>query len=161
VNKDTINQSLIYDELGLSPIWVLGSSKTQTQETTHSSNEILIYLKRIKLQKHNVLFIAPIHSLSDDSELDLLKRISTYLDTLCDKSEEVNELEKIEKSEFLNKLGDSEYLVFLDDQYNNSINIKSLTIPSIASVSLKEMVENPERKRKLWQDIKKLLKLIN
>jgi hypothetical protein len=161
MNKDKISQSLIYDELGLSPLWILTKNHTQSISELETSKEASIYLKRIKSHGHNILFIAPIFDISDDIELELLKKISNYLDTLCDNSNDLKPLEQIKENALSSRLGNSEYVVILDQNSENPINIENSTIPTLSSPSLKEMVEKPEKKKKLWQDIKELLKSIN
>ncbi len=161
MSEDRISQSLIYDELGLSPLWILTKNHTQAISELETSEEISIYLKRIKSHGHNILFIAPIFDISDGIELELLKKISDYLDTLCDKSYDLKPLEQIKENALISMLGDSEYLVILDQNSENPINIENSTISTLSSPSLKEMVEKPEKKKKLWQDIKELLKSIN
>ena len=83
------------------------------------------------------------------------------MDTLCEKSYDLKPLEQIKENTLISMLGDSEYSVLLDHNSENPINIENFTIPSLSSPSLKEMVEKPEKKKKLWQDIKELLKSIN
>ena len=161
MNKDRISQSLVYDELGLSPVWILTKNHTQIIKAVEKSEEISIYLKRIKSHGYNILFIAPISNICDGIELELLKKISNYLDTLCDKPEYLKPLEQIKENTLKSMLGDSEYIVTLDQNSENPINIENFTIPTLSSASLKEMVEKPEKKKKLWQDIKELLKSIN
>ena len=161
MNKDRISQALVYDEIGLSPLWMLTKNHTQAISELETSEEISIYLKRIKSHGQNILFIAPIFDISDGIELELLKKISNYLDTVCDKSDELKPLEHIKINALVSSLGDSEYLVILDQNFENLINTENLNIPTLSSPSLKEMVEKPEKKKKLWQDIKELLKSIN
>jgi len=161
MNKDRISQSLVYDEIGLSPLWMLTKNHTQAISELETSEEISIYLKRIKSHGQNILFIAPIFDISDGIELELLKKISNYLDTVCDKSDELKPLEHIKINALVSSLGDSEYLVILDQNFENLINTENLNIPTLSSPSLKEMVEKPEKKKKLWQDIKELLQSIN
>jgi len=161
MNKDRISQALVYDEIGLSPLWMLTKNHTQAISELETSEEISIYLKRIKSHGQNILFIAPIFDISDGIELELLKKISNYLDTVCDKSDELKPLEHIKINALVSSLGDSEYLVILDQNFENLINTENLNIPTLSSPSLKEMVEKPEKKKKLWQDIKELLQSIN
>ena len=160
MNKDIINESLIYNELGLSPIWVTLPKKDEVESNQLATNLSVFYLKTIKLDNHNILFIAPIFNSSDTIELELFKKISVYLDTLSDKLSQLQPLKIIQESELISEMESCERLIFLEQGIDKLIEKENLNIPYITSVSLKEMVENPEKKRKLWQDIKELSKSI-
>jgi len=161
MNKDIIKESLIYDELGLSPLWVTLPKKVDVKEGRLPTKENMLNVKKIKLGDLNVLFIAPIFNTSDTTELELFKKISTYLDTLSDKSKQREPLKMIQELKLEREIQLCEHLIFLEHGLDKLIEKENLTIPYISSVSLKEMVENPEKKRKLWQDIKELSKSIN
>ena len=159
MNKDIINESLIYDELGLNPIWVTLLKKREVKKNQSPTNLAIFYLKKINLDKNIILFVAPIFNSSDAIELKLFKKISNYLDTLSNKLTQLQPLKIIQESELEIEIKLCEYLIFLEQGQDKLIEKENLTIPYISTVSLKEMIENPEKKRKLWQDIKELSKL--
>ena len=106
-----------------------------------------------------MLFIAQISNSSDTIELELFKKISVYLDTLSNKlSQPATDKNNAQEAELASEIQLCEHLIFLEQGLDKVIKKENLTIPYISSVSLKEMVENPEKKRKLWQDIKELIK---
>ena len=160
MNKDIINESLIYNELGLSPIWVTLPKKDEVESNQLATNLSIFYLKTIKLDDHNILFIAPIFNSSDTIELELFKKISAYLDTLSDKLRQLQPIKIAKESELASEMELCDYLILLEQGLDMVIEKENFTTPYISSVSLKEMVENPEKKRKLWQDIKELTKSI-
>ena len=159
MNKDIINESLIYDELGLNPIWVTLLKKREVKKNQSPTNLAIFYLKKINLDKNIILFVAPIFNSSDAIELKLFKKISNYLDTLSNKLTQLQPLKIIQESELEIEIKLCEYLIFREQGQDKLIEKENLTIPYISTVSLKEMVENPEKKKKLWQDIKELSKL--
>ena len=156
MNKNIIKESLVYDELGLSPIWIPLPKKVEDESAQLPTNPSIFYLKKIKLNDLNVSFLAPIFNSSDTGELELFKKISVYLGTLSDKLNQLQPLKISEQSELVSEIKSSEYLIFLEQGLDKLIDKENLTIPYISSVSLKEMVKSPEKKKKLWQDIKEL-----
>ena len=158
MNKDIINESLIYDELGLSPIWVTHPKKVEVKNDKLPTKKNIFNLKKIELDNLNVLFIAQISNSSDTIELELFKKISVYLDTLSNKLSQPESIKIAQEAELASEIQLCEHLIFLEQGLDKVIKKENLTIPYISSVSLKEMVENPEKKRKLWQDIKELIK---
>ena len=47
---------MVYDELGLSPLWVTLSKESKIEKNELPTNSSLIYLKKIKLEDNNILF---------------------------------------------------------------------------------------------------------
>ena len=160
MNKDIIKESLIYDELGLSPIWVTLPKKVEVKDEKLTTKGYILNVKKIRLNDLNVLFVAPIFNSSDTIELELFKKISAYLDTLSNKLKQLQPLKIIQASELASEMQLCEHLIFLEQGLDKLIEKDTVTIPYVTSVSLKVMVENPEKKRKLWQDIKELAKSI-
>ena len=156
--NNKINESMVYDELGLSPLWVTLSKESKIEKNELPTNSSLIYLKKIKLEDNNILFIALTSKSSETLEIDLFKKISAYLNQLSDKFIKPQPLQVVQEAELLTQMATCDQLIFLEQGLDKLIEKKSLTIPYISSVSLKEMIENPEKKRKLWQDIKELSK---
>ena len=160
MNKGIIKESLIYDELGLSPIWLTLPKKVEVKKEQLPTKGQIFNLKKIELDDLNVLFIAPIFNSFDTIELELFKKISTYLDTLSNKLRQLQPIKITQESELASEIELCDHLIFLEQGLDKLVEKENLTIPYISSISLKEMVENPEKKRKLWQDIKKLIKSI-
>ena len=161
MNKDIIKESLIYDELGLSPIWVTLPKKVEVKDEKLTTKGYILNVKKIRLNDLNVLFVAPIFNSSDTIELELFKKISNYLDTLSNKLRQLQPIKITQEPDLASEMELCDHLIFLEQGLDKEIEKQNLTIPYISSVSLKEMVENPEKKRKLWQDIKELTKSIN
>lgn len=156
MNKDIIKESLIYEELELSPLWTSLSNRKDPVSNESPDNFNNFYTKRVELKKCIILLIALINDVSGDLELDLLKKISAYFDTLNNKLTQPQPIKNIKEASLMNEMISCDQLIFLEGGLAKKIDKKGLTIPFISSVSLKAMVENPEKKRKLWQDIKKL-----
>ena len=112
------------------------------------------------LKNLNYLLIAPNFELSKENEFNLFKKISLYLDTLSDDEEQQNNIKQIKQSELKLEINTANSLIFLEQGLSIKFDKKDLTIPYIISISLNEMIKNPEKKRKLWQDIKDLLESI-
>ena len=160
MTKDLIDQSLIYEELGLSPIWLATSKKEEFKKKLTSNDSPIFFLKRFMLKNLNYLLIAPNFELSKENEFNLFKKISLYLDTLSDDEEQQNNIKQIEQSELKLEINSANSLIFLEQGLSIKFDKKDLTIPYIISISVNEMIKNPEKKRKLWQDIKDLLESI-
>jgi len=158
MNKEIVHKVLIYKELGLSPIWKSLPKKEEVRREQLPTNLSIVYLKKIKLETRNILFIAPVFNSSEAIELELFKKISVYLDRLSDKLSQPQPLKIIQESELVSEMSSCDRLILLEEGLDKLIEKENLAIPYISSVSLKEMVKNPEKKRKLWQDIKELSK---
>ncbi|MAS00185.1 MAG: hypothetical protein CMH24_02320 [Nitrosomonadales bacterium] len=160
MTRDLLDNSIIMEELGLSPIW-LSASKKEVVKKELASDDLRFYLKKIVLQNINYLLIAPIYNSSNENELNLFIRICSYLDTLSNNSDQLNDIKQIKQSEVELKIKSANSLIFLEQGIERQFDKKELIIPYIVSISLYEMIKNPEKKRKLWQDIKDLLESIN
>ena len=160
MTKDLIDQSLIYEELGLSPIWLANSKKEEVKKKSTINDSPIFFLKRFMLENLNYLLIAPNFDLSNENEFNLFKKISSYLDTLSDNEEQQNNIKQTNQSEIEFAMKSADSLIFLEQGLSIQFDKKDLVIPYIISISLSEMIKNPEKKRKLWQDIKDLLESI-
>ena len=94
MTKDLIDQSLIYKELGLSPIWLANSKKEEVKKKSTINDSPIFFLKRFMLENLNYLLIAPNFDLSNENEFNLFKKISSYLDTLSDDEEQQNNIKQ-------------------------------------------------------------------
>ena len=150
MNENIIDESFIYEELGLLPLWI-ELPKKQLKKNELSTN---LYIKKFVINQNTILLIAQIFNLPNSIELELFQKISMYIDTLSNK---LTQPKSIKESDLSGEIRSSDYLMFLGDDISKQINKKeNLNLPNISSISLKEMIENPEKKRKLWQDIKDL-----
>ena len=55
MTKDLIDQSLIYEELGLSPIWLANSKKEEVKKKSTINDSPIFFLKRFMLENLNYL----------------------------------------------------------------------------------------------------------
>ena len=70
------------------------------------------------------------------------------------------ESQMIEAAVIKNEINLCDFVFFLEQDLQGEIKEIVTTKPFMTSVSLKEVIEKPEKKRKLWQDIKELIKVI-
>ena len=135
-------------------------TKDLIDQSLTSNDSVKFFLKKIMIQNLNYLLIAPIFELSNENEFNLFKKISSYLDTLSDDEEQQNNIKQTNQSEIEFAMKSADSLIFLEQGLSIQFDKKDLVIPYIISISLSEMIKNPEKKRKLWQDIKDLLESI-
>lgn len=161
---DDNEESIVYDVLGLKPFWIetQNSNKPHNQSPSGEKKDLKkkFLLKEVKINNQSCLFVAPcsfIDSLAS-LEYELFKKISAYINTIGEsnkKNPEIMEVAGVKSETDL-----SDFIFFLGQDLPVELKEIDTTNSFMASIALEEMIENPEKKRKLWQDIKELIKVI-
>lgn len=163
--NDNNKESLVYEVLGLKPFWVETQSKDKPSNQTDSegkkySSKKKYLLKEVKINNQSCLFIAPYSFMTSLASLEhkLFEKISGFISTIGDPDKKESQM--IEATVIKNEINLCDFVFFLEQDLQGEIKEIVTTKPFMTSVSLKEVIENPEKKRKLWQDIKELIKVI-
>ena len=163
--SDSNNESLVYEVLGLKPFWVETQSKDKPSNQTDSegkkySSKKKYLLKEVKINNQSCLFIAPYSFMTSLASLEhkLFEKISGFISTIGDPDKKESQM--IEATVIKNEINLCDFVFFLEQDLQGEIKEIVTTKPFMTSVSLKEVIEKPEKKRKLWQDIKELIKVI-
>ncbi len=152
---DQVDYSLVYQELGLNPIW------KEKLQTDNLKKEICFYQK-FSLNSNTVFFIG----LTDEKEIiskqKLFANISNYLclinENTAEKYKKTSQeclISLEQKPDFILLLADNDYSLSDDllNVYNSSKVIKSKT-------SMVDMIRDTKNKEILWQDIRLLINKI-
>ena len=163
--NDNNKESLVYEVLGLKPFWVEKQSKDKLNNQAYSeekkySSEKKYLLKEVKIDNQSCLFIAPYSFMTSFASLEhkLFEKISGFISTMGDSGKKESQM--IEAAVIKNEINLCDFVFFLEQDLHEEIKEMVTTKPFMTSVSLKEVIEKPEKKRKLWQDIKELIKVI-
>jgi hypothetical protein len=163
--NDNNKESLVYEVLGLKPFWVETQSKDKPSNQTDSegkkySSKKKYLLKEVKINNQSCLFIAPYSFMTSLASLEhkLFEKISGFISTIGDPDKKESQM--IEATVIKNEINLCDFVFFLEQDLQGEIKEIVTTKPFMTSVSLKEVIEKPEKKRKLWQDIKELIKVI-
>ena len=158
-------ESLVYDVLGLKPFWI----ETQDKYKPHNQSALgekkdpkkKYLLKEVKINNQSCLFVAPCSFISSFASLEykLFKKISVYIDTIGESNKTDSEM--IGLAGVKSGMDSCDFIFFLGQDLPVELKEIDTTNSFMASVALIEVIENPEKKRKLWQDIKELIKVIN
>lgn len=150
-----IDQTLIYEELGLLPLWLSKNEATKEEKIIYACSKI-IFNKKV------LLFLAPIRQSAAGAEHKLYENIISYLNSIADKKSEIKILsQELVKAELI---AEDIFHLFLLGKLghllDNQSSIEKLKIPFTDSSLLSELVESPDKKKKLWQDIQAVLKTL-
>ena len=143
-----LESSMILEELGFEPMWLLKQKAIKPKKIYHSYT--------LNLTRSRILFIGESTLTLPDNELDLFKNIALYLH-----GQSINESLRLSLSLDYIKMKDVQesleydYLFALgrESEFLDKINNENVFVSS----SLEEMLNNSESKKKLWQDIQQLL----
>ena len=152
---DKIESSLIFEELGLNPIW------KERLNDNNLKNEIYFYQELI-FEKNLVFFIA----LTDDKEelgkQKLFQNICNYLISISDKK--IDKCTRCDLSDLVALKRKPKFVLLLADK-NLSLGdslLKKWDLSDISSskTSLTEMIKKPMNKEILWHDIQSFINKI-
>ena len=152
---DKIESSLIFEELGLNPIW------KERLNDNNLKNEIYFYQELI-FEKNLVFFIA----LTDDKEelgkQKLFQNICNYLISITDKK--IDKCTRCDLSDLVALKRKPKFVLLLADK-NLSLGdplLKKWDLSDISSskTSLTEMIKKPMSKEILWHDIQSFINKI-
>ena len=152
---DKIESSLLFEELGLNPIW------KERLNDNNLKNEIYFYQELI-FEKNLVFFIA----LTDDKEelgkQKLFQNICNYLISISDKK--IDKCTRCDLSDLVALKRKPKFVLLLADK-NLSLGdslLKKWDLSDISSskTSLTEMIKKPMNKEILWHDIQSFINKI-
>ena len=152
---DKIEYSLIYEELGLSPIW------KERLNYNNQKNEIY-FCQEVIFEKNTVFFVA----LTDDKEelgkQKLFQNICNYLISISDKK--TDKFTRCDLSDLVALKRNPKFVLLLADK-NFSLGdslLKKWDLSDISSskTSLTEMIKKPISKEILWHDIQSFVNKI-
>ena len=161
---DDNEESIVYDVLGLKPFWIetQNSNKPHNQSPSGKKKDLKrkFLLKEVKINNQSCLFVAPCSFIASlaSLEYELFKKISAYIDTIGESNKTDSEI--MEVAGVKREIDLCDFIFFLGQNLPLELKEIDTTNSFMASVALKEVIENPEKKRKLWQDIKELIKVI-
>ena len=142
-----IEKKVAYEELNLLPIWL---NKKSPKKTTHALSNIGLYF----FKELNISIIVPeLDNLTNDAK-ELFKNIHVYMNSISVNSKYLRNIEEGEIDVILKK--NSIIHIFLIGG-SSSMGLHDLDVTIKSLPSLDEMLSNPDKKKKLWNDIQSSL----
>lgn len=148
-----VNYSLIYDELGLNPIWKVKVHKSEKKDE-------ICFLQKIFFNKINIFFLALTNEEQISSKQKLFGNISLFLRSFCDVK--TDPYIKLTQKNFACSEDKPDIIFLTADKYHTLSDylIQACDSPKIifSNTSLSEMIKDSKKKEVLWQDIQTLNK---
>ena len=151
-----INQSLIYQELNLLPIW-----KLKKEEIPKDQN--IFNVCKVFFNNKPLIFISLIRHEKINEEQKLFSNIMTYIKSIANESGDIKEGNEDVIKDEMSSMKEANIFFIAKDDFNFS---KDFNLPEhkgffSSNSSLTDLVGNLNKKKKLWQDIQDLIKSIN
>ena len=142
-----IEKKVAYEELNLLPIWL---NKKSPKKTTHAISNIGLYF----FKELNISIIVPeLDNLTTD-EKELFKNIHLYMNSISVNSKYLRNIEEGE-IDVIFKKNSIIHIFLIGRKSSMRLHDSDVTIKLLPSLS--EMLSNPDKKKKLWNDIQSLL----
>lgn len=153
---DEVNYSLIFEELGLNPIWKERVNKDNLE------NEFYYY-QELDFDNNAVYFIALTDDKEELSKRKLFENICNYLISISNKK--IEKFKRCDLAYLIALKRKPKFILLLTDK---SCSLSNLLFKqwdssdiSISKTSMSEMIKNPMSKEILWHDIQSLINKIN
>ena len=142
-----INKKVAYEELNLIPIWV----NKKPKKINHSLFDIGLYF----FNELNISIMVPEFDKLSSAAKDLFKNIHVYMNSISVNSKFSRNIEEVEVDLILKTNSISQTLLIgrTSSSLLNDLNVTIKLLPS-----LNEILMDPNKKKKLWQDVESLLR---
>jgi DNA polymerase III psi subunit len=150
-----INQSLVYKELNLLPVWKLKKDEA-------SKNENIFNFCRISFNNKPIFFISMVRRVNIDKEKKMFLNIMNYIKSITDEGDVIKLAnQNIMENEIMSSKG--AYIFFIGKdrfQLSEAFNLDEYQVSFSSVSSLADLTANINNKKRLWQDIQHLIKSI-
>jgi len=150
-----ISKALIYEELGLNPLW------KEREEQNNPTNTMAFFQEFEHTQTRNSFLILAI---TEDSEIigkkNLFQSITKYISSIAQKKNDTFKISRNINTSSIDLGTNPNYILLAIDELSYSLNsfIETYHSSTIikSKVSLDEMIKNPKKKAILWEDMQVL-----